>query len=46
MLKHLCSAISYGGAASLQELRERFQADPTSYLIRLTDASRRESFDR
>jgi hypothetical protein len=46
MLKHLCSAISYGGAASLQELRERFHADPTRYLIRLTDASRRESFDR
>jgi IMP dehydrogenase len=46
MLRHLCSAISYGGAASLQELRERFRADPTRYLIRLTDASRRESFDR
>jgi IMP dehydrogenase len=46
MLKHLCSAISYGGAASLHELRERFQADPARYLIRLTDASRRESFDR
>jgi len=46
MLKHLCSAISYGGAASLQELRERFHADPARYLIRLTDASRRESFER
>ena len=46
MLRHLCSAISYGGAASLHELRERFHADPARYLIRLTDASRRESFDR
>jgi IMP dehydrogenase len=46
MLKHLCSAISYGGAQSLQELRDKFWADPERYLIRLTDASRAESFQR
>jgi IMP dehydrogenase len=46
MLKHLCSAISYGGATTLQEFRERFWAEPDRYLIRLTHASRRESFDR
>jgi IMP dehydrogenase len=46
MLKHLCSAISYGGARSLQELREKFWAHPEQYLVRLTDASRDESFRR
>ena len=46
MLKHLCSAISYGGADSLAELREMFQKDPDRYVIRLTESSRRESFDR
>jgi IMP dehydrogenase len=46
MLKHLCSAISYGGARSLAELQGMFRADPASYVIRLTESSRRESFDR
>lgn len=46
MLKHLCSSISYGGAASLRELRERFMANPEQYLIRLSTASRHESFSR
>jgi IMP dehydrogenase len=46
MLKHLCSAISYGGVSTLQEFRARFWADPTRYLIRLSQASRTESFDR
>jgi IMP dehydrogenase len=46
MLKHLCSSISYGGAASLQELRERFTANPERYLVRLSAASRHESFVR
>jgi IMP dehydrogenase len=46
MLKHLCSAISYGGADSLAELREMFRKDPDRYVIRLTESSRRESFDR
>jgi len=46
MLKHLCSAISYGGARTLRELQETFRDNPERYAIRLTDASRRESFER
>ena len=46
MIKHLCSSISYGGAASLHELREKFWAEPESYLIKLSASSRRESYDR
>jgi IMP dehydrogenase len=46
MFKHLCSAISYGGARSLSELQEMFRKDPERYVIRLTESSRRESFDR
>jgi IMP dehydrogenase len=46
MLKHLCSAVSYGGARSLQELRERFWANPHEYLVRLSEAARLESFQR
>jgi IMP dehydrogenase len=46
MLKHLCSAISYGGATSLQELREKFWAAPDQYLVKLSAAARAESFNR
>ena len=46
MLKHLCSSISYGGAGSLRELREQFIANPERYLVRLSTASRHESFNR
>ncbi len=46
MLKHLCSAISYGGAQSLQELRQKFWAHPEQYLVKLTQPSRIESFRR
>ncbi|MFB3918192.1 MAG: IMP dehydrogenase [Terriglobales bacterium] len=46
MLKHLCSAISYGGAQNLQELREKFWAHPEQYLVKLTAAARTESFQR
>ena len=46
MLKHLCSAISYGGARSLSELQEMFRADPGKYVIPLSEPARRESFDR
>jgi IMP dehydrogenase len=45
-LKHLCSAISYGGAGSLAELQDRFRKHPERYVIRLSDSGRRESFDR
>jgi IMP dehydrogenase len=46
MLKHLCSAVSYGGASSLHELKDLFWRDPARFLVRLTDASRVESFQR
>jgi IMP dehydrogenase/GMP reductase len=46
MLKHLCSAISYSGARSLGEMQAQFRKDPSRYVIRLTESSRRESFDR
>jgi IMP dehydrogenase len=46
MLKHLCSAVSYGGAGSLSELQEMFRRDPSRYTIRLSESARRESFDR
>ncbi len=46
MLKHLCSAISYGGAQSLRELREKFWSHPELYLVKLTAPSRSESFQR
>jgi IMP dehydrogenase len=46
MLKHLCSAISYGGAGSLTELQQMFRKEPQRYVIRLSEPSRRESFDR
>jgi IMP dehydrogenase len=46
MIKHLCSSISYGGAASLGELRQLFWADPQKYLIRQSSSARRESYER
>jgi IMP dehydrogenase len=46
MMKHLCSSISYGGADSLRDLRERFWARPSAYLIKLSASARRESYDR
>ena len=46
MLKHLCSAISYGGANSLCDLQEKFRKEPERYVIRLSESARRESFDR
>lgn len=46
MLKHLCSSISYGGARSLRELQETFREQPERYLVKLTAASRSESFHR
>ncbi len=46
MVKHLCSSVSYGGARGLGELRERFWADPERFLVKLSAASRTESFQR
>jgi IMP dehydrogenase len=46
MLKHLCSTVSYGGAESLQELRQTFWSSPEKFLVKVSDASRTESFRR
>jgi len=46
MLKHLCSANSYGGASSLADLQKKFRANPERYIIRLSSAARTESFQR
>jgi hypothetical protein len=46
MLKHLCSTVSYGGAESLQELRQTFWSSPEKFLVKVSDASRAESFKR
>jgi IMP dehydrogenase len=46
MIKHLCSSISYGGGESLADVRRRVMDDPARYLIRLTESSRRESYER
>ena len=46
MLKHLCSAISYGGARTLEELKRGFWANPQRYIVKLSAASRAESFSR
>ena len=39
-----CTCI--GGASSLRELQDMFRKDPARYAIRLTESSRRESFER
>ena len=46
IFKHLCSSISYGGAKSLDELRQMFRADPLRYLIKLSASSKKESYER
>ena len=46
LVKHLCSAISYSGASSLDEMQERFRKNPDRYAIKLSASGRRESFDR
>jgi IMP dehydrogenase len=43
---HLRSAISYAGEESLAAVRAKVLADPASFLIPLSSASRRESFER
>jgi IMP dehydrogenase len=43
---HLRSAVSYAGERSLGAVRERVLAAPGEHLIRLSAASRRESFER
>jgi IMP dehydrogenase len=43
---HLRSSVSYAGATSLHEARQKIVADPLRYLIPLSEASRRESYTR
>jgi IMP dehydrogenase len=43
---HLRSAVSYGGASSLAELRDRVLPDPLRYLVPLSAAARAESYER
>jgi IMP dehydrogenase len=43
---HIRSAVSYGGEITLTDLRRRVLADPAAYLIPLSEASRRESYER
>lgn len=43
---HLRSSVSYAGTGDLASARARMVADPLAYLIPLSDASRRESYER
>ncbi len=43
---HVQSAVSYAGEDSLAAARAKILPDPLRYLVRLTEASQRESFDR
>lgn len=43
---HLRSAVSYAGETSLEAARRKIVPDPLRYLIPLSAAARRESFDR
>jgi IMP dehydrogenase len=43
---HLRSAVSYGGESSLRDVRAKVLAEPEAFLIPLSAASRRESFER
>jgi IMP dehydrogenase len=43
---HLRSAVSYAGGDSLEEVRERIVDEPLAHLIPLSEASRRESYER
>ena len=46
MMDNLASTISYIGAMSLQEAKEMFMEHPASYLIKLSESAKRESWDR
>jgi IMP dehydrogenase len=43
---HLQSAVSYAGECSLAEARGKVVTDPMRYLVPLSDAARRESYER
>jgi IMP dehydrogenase len=43
---HIQSAVSYAGEGSLAEARRKILLDPFRYLVPLSEASRRESYER
>jgi IMP dehydrogenase len=43
---HLQSAVSYSGEKTLADARAKIAREPMKYLVRLTQASRKESFER
>ena len=43
---HVRSAVSYTGCTSLAEARELISSDPAAWLIPLSEASRRESYEQ
>lgn len=46
ILRHLCSSISYSGMRSLSEIKQVFWESPERFLIKLSAAARRESYER
>jgi IMP dehydrogenase len=46
ILRHLCSSISYSGMRSLSEIKQVFWQSPERFLIKLSAAARRESYER
>ena len=46
MMGNLASTISYMGAMSLEEAKEKFMNHPMRYLIKLSESAKRESWDR
>ena len=46
MIKHICSSISYAGAVSLADSRERFWKEPERYVVKQSASARRESYER
>jgi IMP dehydrogenase len=46
MRGHLQSAVSYAGEESLEAARRKIVPDPLRFLVPLTEASRRESYER
>jgi IMP dehydrogenase len=43
---HLASSVSYAGELNLRAAREKIVSDPMRYLVPLSEASRRESYER
>ena len=46
MAGHIASMISYIGGRTLIEAKGIFMANPSKYLVKLSEAAKKESFDR